>query len=345
MGKKGVLAMGKKRAVALILFLGLVVAGCSGQSTQSGGSGKGATVTIRLSHSVQAGDPIGQAAEKFKELVEKNSGGSIKVQIFPLNQLGGENQVLAQVKQGSIQMAVTAAGTAGNLVPDVSVMDAPYIWKDWPAEEKVLSGPVFTHFKKEFSDTQDIQLLSASWYYGLRDLTANKPVRKPEDAAGLKIRTPPAPVNLLSGRVLGGSPTPLDFGQVYLALKSGTIDGQENPLQTTLTNKLYEVQKYIILTRHIQQSQLVTINQRFWKSLSSDQQKVVQSAVDEAGNYAVTLTQQSMKKAEQELASKPGVTVITDPDIAAFKARAREMDPQLASTWGGLYQQILKAQG
>jgi len=339
----------KKYALVLLVGASLTVSGCSAKSGTSGGgasggNGKDKVVTIRLSHSVAAGDPIGSAAQKFKELAEKNSNGSIKVQIYPLNQLGGENQVLAQLKQGSVQMAVTAAGTAGNLVPDVSVLDAPYIWKDWPSEQKVLSGPVFSHFQKEFSDTQGIQLLSATWFYGLRDLTANKPVRRPEDAAALKIRTPPAPVNLLSGRVLGGSPTPMDFGQVYLALKSGTIDAQENPLQTTLTNKLYEVQKYVIMTRHIQQSQLVTMNQTFWKSLSADQQKVVQSAVEEAGTDAVTLTQQSEKNAEQELSKKPGVTVITDPDIAAFKDRARQMDPELQSTWGGLYDQILKAQ-
>jgi len=340
----------KSYVIVLLASAGLAVAGCGGQS--GGNSGNADTsgnadkvVTIKLSHSVAAGDPIGLAAQKFKELAEKNSKGSIKVQIYPLNQLGGENQVLAQVKQGSVQMAITAAGTAGNVVPDVSVMDAPYIWKDWPAEAKVMSGSVFTHFQKEFADTQGIRLLSGSWFYGLRDLTANKPVREPADAAGLKIRTPPAPVNLLSGRVLGGSPTPMDFGQVYLALKSGTIDAQENPLQTTLTAKLYEVQKYIIMTRHIQQSQLVSMNLQFWKGLSPDQQKVVTSAVAVAGDDAVKLTQESETKAQEELSKKPGVTVITDPDIAAFEKRAREMDPQLKSTWGGLYDEILKAQG
>ncbi len=106
-------------------------------------------VTIRMSHTLPANDPIGLGAARFKELVEKLSLGTISVAIFPNNQLGGENQTLQQEKQGSIQMDITGAGTVGNLVPDVSVMDAPYIWTDWEAEKKVLSGPVFQHFRKE----------------------------------------------------------------------------------------------------------------------------------------------------------------------------------------------------
>ena len=321
----------------------LATAGCAAGAAP--GSSADKQVTIRLSHSIHATDPIGLGAERFKQLVEKNSNGSIKVQIYPNNQLGGENQVLAQLKQGSIQMAITAAGTMGNLVPDISVMDAPYLWKDWPAEAKVLSGPVGKHFQKEFADTQGIQLLSASWYYGLRDLTANKAIRTPADAVGLKIRTPPAPVNLLSADVLGGKGIPMDFSLVYLALKSGTLDAEENPLQQILTSKLYEVQKYVILTKHIQQSQVVSMNLAFWKGLSSNQQKVVQAAVDDAGKYETTLAQQVEKTAQQSLSKEPGVTIITNPDIAAFRARARQLDPQLKGKWGGLYDQILSAQG
>ena len=205
-----------------------------------------------MAHTIPIGDPIGLGAERFKELVEKRSNGTIKVAMFPNNQLGGENQTLQQVKQGSIQIAVTAAGTIGNLVPDISVLDAPYIWKDWESEKKVLSGPIYKHFSDELAG-QGLKLLSATWFYGRRNLTCNKPIYKPEDAAGLKIRTPPAPVNLLSAEVLGGKGTPMDFPQVYLALKTGTIDCHENPLATTLSGKIYEVQKYIMMTHHIQQ--------------------------------------------------------------------------------------------
>lgn len=301
------------------------------------------TVTIRLSHTLPATDPMGLGAERFKDIVERLSNGSVKVAIFPNNQLGGENQVLAQEKQGSIQMALTAAGTAGNLVPDISVLDAPYIWKSWDAEKKVLSGQVFAHFQKEF-EPQGLKLLSATWFYGRRNLTCNKPIRRPEDAAGLKIRTPPAPVNLLSAEVLGGKGTPMDFPQVYLALKTGTIDCEENPLPTILSAKLYEVQKYIMITHHIQQSQVTTMNLNFWNHLTPAQQQAVETAMQQAGDYETDL---ALKAEENDLKKLQGIketTVITDVDLPAFIARARKLDPRMKNVWGDLYDQILSEQ-
>jgi tripartite ATP-independent transporter DctP family solute receptor len=302
-----------------------------------------ANVTIRLAHTIPPNDPIDLGSIRFRELVEQRSHGTIKVTIFPFNQLGGENQLLQQVKQGSIQIAVTAAGTLGNLVPDISVLDAPYIWKDWESEKKVLSGPVYQHFAQELA-AQGLKLLSATWFYGRRNLTCNKLIRKPEDAEGLKIRTPPAPVNLLSAEVLGGKGVPMDFPQVYLALKTGTIDCHENPLATTIGGKIYEVQKYIMLTRHLQQSQVLTMNPAFWDRLSPDQQKAVQSSIDEAGDYEAELALKAEQDDLKKLQGMKETTVITDVDIPAFVARARELDKRMIPVWGNLYQQILDAQ-
>ncbi len=301
-------------------------------------------VTIKLAHTIQPTDPIGQGATKFKDVVEKESNGSITVQIYPNNELGGENQLFDQLKQGSIQMAITAAGTAGNLVPDIAVMDAPYVWKDWASEQAVMKGPIFKHFQDEFASQQGLELLSGTWYYGLRNLTANKPVKTPDDAKGLKIRTPPAPVNLLAGQVLGGDPTPMDFAQVYLALKSGTIDAEENPLTTIFSNKLYEVQKYIILTHHQQQSQVVWTSVKFWNSLSPAQQKAVQDGVQQGGDLAANLAQKADADLLTKLQAMQGVTVITNPDYAAFEARAKQLVPSMKDKWGDLYNQIVSSQ-
>ena len=301
-------------------------------------------ITIKMSTSLPADHPVGQGAARFKALVEERSRGTIAVQIYPDNQLGGENEVLQQAKQGSIQIALTGAGTAGNLVPDISVMDAPYVWKSWPHELRVMNNGLFDHFAKEFADTQGLRLLSAMWFYGLRDLTANKPVRKPEDAAGMKIRTPPAPVNLMAGRVLGGEPTPMNFPQVYLALKTGTIDGEENPLPTIISGKLYEVQKYVILTKHIQQAQVMTMNAAFWNSLSKEQQQAVQSAALDAGRYESDLAQKAEGDDLKKLQAMKGVTVITNPDLGAFRARAKQLAPELKAKWGDLYEKISSEQ-
>ncbi len=355
------------RTVRLMVLLALAVLavslfGCKGAAQPAaqppaqptGQSGAQATpkpasstehkVTIRLAHTIQPTDPIGQGALKLKDVVEKESNGSITVQIYPNNELGGENQLFDQLKQGSIQVAITAAGTAGNLVPDISVLDAPYVWKDWASEKAVMNGPIFQHFVDEFESQQGLRLLSGTWYYGLRNLTANKPVRTPDDAKGMKIRTPPAPVNLLAGKVLGGDPTPMDFPQVYLALKSGTIDAEENPLTTIYSAKLYEVQKYIILTHHQQQSQVVWTSVKFWNSLSPNQQKALRDGVNQGGELAAELAQKADTDLLTKLQAMKGLTVITDPDYAAFQARAKELVPQMKDKWGDLYNQIVSAQ-
>src|SRR5581483_710040 len=181
---------------ALVAVLALAACGGKAQPASGASGFQGKPVTIKFSTPLPATDPEGQGAEKFKELVEKYSQGTITVSIYPNNQLGGETDVFPQLKQGSIQMMMSGSGTAGTLVPDISVMDAPYIWKDWPNEKKVMNGPIFKHFQQEFETGQNLELLSGSWYYGVRDLTCSKKILTPGDATGLKIRTPPAPVNL-----------------------------------------------------------------------------------------------------------------------------------------------------
>ncbi len=136
----------------------------------------------------------------------------------------------------------------------------------------------------------------------------------------------------------------MDFPQVYLALKTGTIDCQENPLATTIGGKIYEVQKYIMMTRHIQQSQVLTMNPAFWDRLSPDQQKAVQTSIDGAGVYETELGLKAEAEDLKKLQGFKETTVITDVDIPAFIARARELDKHMIPVWGDLYQQILDAQ-
>jgi tripartite ATP-independent transporter DctP family solute receptor len=296
-------------------------------------------VVIKLSHTIPEGQPIAQAAQEFKRLVEQNSQGGITVQVFPYNQLGGENEVIQQVRQGTIQMSVDSASTLGNVVPLVGVMDAPYVWTDYPTLVRVTSGPLFDPIRADLVKA-GIRLMATHWYYGTRELTAHKLIMKPEDATGLKIRTPPSPTNLLAGRVLGGNPVPLDPQQLYLALKQKVVDAQENPLSFIYATKLYEVQAYIILTNHILQSQVVLMNQKFWDGLKPEQQKVIADAVAAAGDYDVKLTRENDEKMLAMFDHMNGVTLVKDPDIAAFRARAAALVPESKLPWVGLYGQI-----
>lgn len=302
------------------------------------------TIILKLGHTLPATDPVGLGAQRFKELVEKRTKGAIQVQIFPNNILGGEPEMFQQEKQGSIQAVISAAGTLGNLEPDIAVLEAPYLWKDFASERKVLSGPMLLHFRSEFLDHQGMRILSMTWYYGVREFNPTKATRKPEDGAGMKIRTPPSPVNLLAGQTLGGNPVPMNFPQVYLAIKTGTINAEENPLPTILSSKMYEVAPFIVLTRHQQQSQVVTMNEKFWERLTPDQQKAVQSAVTEAGEYEAQLAMKAEADDLAKLRSMPGVTIVSDPDIAAYRARAQQLIAQQHPVWASLYERLSREQ-
>lgn len=301
-------------------------------------------IVLKLGHTLPDNHAVGLGALRFKQLVEQRTNGAITVQVFPNNILGGEPEMFQQEKQGSIQAVISGAGTLGNLEPDIAVLEAPYLWKDFTSEKKVLTGPMLAHFQREFTDRQGMRILSMAWYYGRREFNPTKPVRKPEDAAGMKIRTPPSPVNLLGGRVLGGNPVPMNFPQVYLAIKTGTIDAEENPLATIMTSKMYEVAKYVVLTHHIQQSQVFTINQKFWSSLTREQQNAVQSAVNDAGDYEASLALKAESDELAKLRAMPGVTVIADPDIAAFRARAKQLIASEKPVWASLYERFESAQ-
>lgn len=301
-------------------------------------------IVIKLGHTLPATDPVGLGAQRFKELVEQRTNGAITVQIYPNNILGGEPEMFQQEKQGSIQAVISAAGTLGNLEPDIAVLEAPYLWKDFASERRVLTGPMFGQFQREFIDHQGMRILSMAWYYGVREFNPSKLCRKPEDASGMKIRTPPSPVNLLAGRTLGGNPVPMNFPQVYLAIKTGTIDAEENPLPTILSSKMYEVAKYIVLTRHQQQSQVFTINQLFWSGLTHDQQNAIQSAATEAGDYEAQLAQKTEADDLAKLRAMPGVTIVSDPNVAAYRARARQLIQQEKPVWADLYNRLSAAQ-
>jgi TRAP-type C4-dicarboxylate transport system substrate-binding protein len=173
----------------------------------------------------------------------------------------------------------------------------------------------------------------------VRHLTANKPVNKPEDVKGLKLRVPEVPLYLEMARAWGANPTPMAFAELYLALKQGTVDAQENPIPTINSGKFYEVQKYLILTGHIMVPQFHAISDKLWKSLSPGDQKILQDAVDEG----IAFSNDLLIKQEQSLVDefkKKGMTVIT-PDVEAFRKVSMTAIPKLEEKWGkGLYEKI-----
>lgn len=327
-------------SVVLALALTVVLSGCSPKPSGSQtNNSKNEKLVLKLGHTLQEDHPLNKAALRFSELVKEGTQGRVEVQVFPNSQLGGEKDIVEGVKVGSIDLFLVAAGILGRFEPSITIMDAPYVWRDFDHLKKAMRGPIGEEISQKMLSSQGLRVLDFAWYYGLRHLTANKPVMTPADAQGMKIRTPPSPINIACAKVLGGIGTPMNPSELYMALKEGVVDAQENPLPTIYTMKTYEVQKYIILTGHLMQSEVLGTSEKVFQKLSPEDQKVVLRAAQEAGDYNTKLTMEAeeyYRKKFKELGNE-----VIEPNIEAFRANAKPVYQEFEATWGkGLYEKI-----
>ncbi len=295
-----------------------------------------AQVTLRFGHQNAPAHSIHLGALKFAELVDKKTNGSVKVQVFPSAQLGGLNDLWTGVKIGSIDISGSLPATvAQDLVPSLSVYDAPYIFTGIPHFEKVWRGPIGQEINEELVKKAGVRILYMQTF-GVRHLTANKAIKRPEDLAGMKIRSVTLPVFMATVEGMGGTPTPLDFAEVYQGLRSGVVDGQENPVASIFTARFQEVQSHLMLTGHIFGNVTALINESTFKRLKPDQQKALIEAGIEAGTYADEQSALQEKDYMDKLKAA-GMTIIGPEqglDVAAFRTRVRNaVIPKLAEKW------------
>ena len=287
---------------------------------------------------LQPEHPFVLGMKKTAETVAQKTNNRIQIQVFPSAQLGTGKDMIEAVVFGSQAMATEGAAMFSQWSPRLSIMEAPYIFRDVDHMYKVMKGPIGQEMQDELVAKRGLRSLGVL-YYGVRQLTANKPVSKPEDVKGMKLRVPEVPLYLEMARAWGANPTPMAFAELYLALKQGTVDAQENPIPTINSGKFYEVQKYLVLTGHIMVPQFHAISDKLWKSLSASDQKILQDAVDEG----ITFSNEMLIKQEQSLVDefkKKGMQVIT-PDVEAFRKASMAAIPKLEEKWGkGLYEKI-----
>ena len=300
----------------------------------------GQQVTVRWGDVVPASHPSAQMVERIANDVKAKSSGRIVVQSFPGGQLGSSRDMIEAVANGTQQIVLEGAANFGAWVPSISVVESPYIWRDAEHLVKAMGGPVGRAFNNELVEKRGMRILGTT-YYGTRHLTTtSKAVRTPADLAGFKLRVPENDVFKAMAEAWGAKPTPMNFGELYLALKQGAVDGQENPLPTIKSGKFDEVQKYLVLTGHIITPRLVVVNEKFWQSLKADDQKILQDAV----SAGIAWQNAELAKQERELVDAmkaSGMTVI-DVDVEAFrKPVVASVVPKFESRWGkGTYQQL-----
>ncbi|MCF6411355.1 TRAP transporter substrate-binding protein [Pseudalkalibacillus salsuginis] len=313
----------KLLTVSLFALLLVVVTACSGSGSD------GDTVTLKLAHSGSDSHQYNIAAEKFKELVEEKTGGSVKVEIHGNATLGSEADVIEQVMDGSVDMTTVAADSSfANTVPEMNVFGIPYLFNDTEHVYSTLDGEV----GKELLSLVDEHNMKGLgyWEVGFRHLTNNKKeIKTPDDVKGLKIRVQPAPVWESHMKALGASPTPVDFNELYSALDQGVVDGQENPLPTIDSMKFYEVQKYVAITAHTYSPAIVVMSNSAWDKLDKEQQKLVQEAVSETTKYHRETLAEKAKEIQNKL-EENGVT-FTEPDREAFRDATQNVKDAVSS--------------
>ncbi len=270
------------------------------------------------------GDAHTEAMKVFKEEVERLSAGKITVDLYVAGAIYTQEGELAACREGTLDMAYYGANWLAEFIPYVSMFAAVYTFSGYEHMTKVMNGEIGKRVFEEVAQTIGVRPLAA-FYLGTRELNVVEkvgPVRTPEDMKGVKLRTPASPAWIALGKALGGNPTPMSFGEVYMGLKTGAIEGQDNPLPTDKNAKFYEVTKYIILTDHVVNSVWPTINEKKWQSLSEIDQLVIRMAIEKAREFC----DETNLKAEAELLDffrAQGLIIIEDPDKEAFAAYAK----------------------
>jgi tripartite ATP-independent transporter DctP family solute receptor len=315
-------------AVVLLIIGGtFLFAGATGESKQPSGPEKEEVQNFTLKFHTLAppSDYNTKAMYVFKDELEKSTNGRITVEIFHSGQLFTQEAEQTAVQKGDIDINYSSPGWWTESFPEWSFLAALYIYKDIDHMYKILNGEIGMEMYDQIAQKMGIRPLGAI-YFGQRHINLRdigKEVRTPEDMHGIKLRVPPSPACIMWGKALGANPTPISYNEIYLALKTGTIDGQENPIDTIYNLKAYEVTKYIILTGHYIVPHCPTINEKKWQALGPELQAKVYEAVEKMRAY----NHEGKLNAEKDLLAKmkeEGMIVV-EPDLMIWKQFANKV--------------------
>ena len=244
-----------------------------------------APIIIKFSHVVANDTPKGKGAEYFKKLAEERTKGKVKVEVYPNSQLYKDGEEMEALQLGSVQMLAPSLAKFGQLgVREYEVFDLPYIFDNYEELHKVTDGAIGRALFQKLESKGIVGL--AYWDNGFKDMSANKALKLPADAKGLKMRIQSSNVLEAEMRALGAIPQKMAFSEVYQGLQTGVVDGTENPPSNFYTQKMYEVQKYMTLTNHGYLGYAVIANKKFWDGLPADVRTALESSIKDATKYA-----------------------------------------------------------
>ena len=302
------------------------------------------SLELRYGHMNAPSSVAGQQADWLAEAIAKNTNGEVKVVVYPSSQLGKLQELAEAVSTGAIALSHNTAGGFGSLYKPFAALDTPYRYRELDHLMKVtdINSPVMQSINDGIIKSAGVRVLY-TYYFGTRQLTANKAVKGPADLAGVKIRSIPFPIYTTAVEGLGAVAVPVDWSEVPTALATGVVSGQENPVNVVLTNKLYDVQSHMMLTSHIMAAQVIVINEDTWQKLSPEQQEGIKKAAEEvrAKASAAVKDQETTELAELK---KAGMTIIGPEDgldVEAFRSNVKKLvEERFSPEYGDLYKQI-----
>ncbi len=337
----------------LLIFIGLafvtlLVACGGGESTTTDSGQDDSTVefeemTLALGHTTADNETshYHQGALLFKERIEEATGGKVKIEIHPNGTLGGEREMTEAVQLGTLDMVFTSSGPIGNFAPKSNAFDFPFLFRDKEHAYKVLDGEIGQEVNEQL---EEVGIKVLAWAEnGFRNITNNvRPIKKPEDMKGLKVRTMENQVHLAAFEAYGASPSPMAFTELFSALQQGVIDGQENPLAVIIPNNFFEVQKYMTISEHIYSPAPLLINKQLFDSFPPELQEIFLEAAAEMRdferNFVTELNEQFIQKALDE-----GMEIVyaDEFDYDAFFEATKPVYEQYADEYGEIHERIM----
>lgn len=283
-----------------------------------------AKVIVKYGHVGPPVHPQHHGAMAFAKYVNEKAQGAIEVQVFPMGQLGGERSMTEQVQAGTLHMTAVTAGVLSNFVPEVIVIELPFIFPNREVAYKVLDDKEVKDRIAKYCEQKGFVFIGYT-ENEFRDITNSKrPIRKPADLKGLKIRVIESPLHIDTFKALGANPTPMPFPEVYNALQQKIIDGQDNPLYTSILMKFTEVNKYATVTNHILTECPTVVNKAFWNTLTPDQQRIFREAAEVQIKVNREMNAKNRVDAlEKAKAQGVEVYVLSDKEREEFKKAVR----------------------
>ena len=301
-------------------------------------------VEFRYGHMNPPNSAAGMQAQWFADGLAKATNGQVKVTVYPSSQLGKLQELAEAVSTGTIALSHNTAGGIGSLHEPFGALDTPYLYRDVDHLMKVMdvNSPVMKKLNEGLVKAAGVRVLYA-YYFGTRQLTANKAVMQPSDLSGQKIRAIPFPIYMATVQGLGAVPVPVDWSEVPMALASGQVAGQENPVNVVLSSKLYEQQSHLMQTGHIMNAQLIVMNEKAWQGLTPAQRAEIAKVAADVRDRATKMVQGQEAEETEKLMSLKMTVIGTQNGLKldAFKTSVNKVvQDKFGAKFGDLYKEI-----